>query len=394
MKRKLSKVLAIVVVFALAMSFVAVTAFAIDGTTTNTFQKHLVVGEDNEVLPDVTFTFSVAAGTAVAGTSTTLEIFPGPMNPAPTVTQQAVFTSASTLNEGLPTDAPDGTPTSGSQYATENVIVNFANVSFPAPGVYRYVITENASTAPGVTIDQTPRYLDVIVLKDTEDADGDEDTEELLIGSYVMRDQAENIDLDGDYVADPTTPGAKSSSFTNTYDTVDLEFSKAVTGNQGDKNKQFKFTLNITDANPGVYAVEVNRADVVVTDSTSEDYSNVAVGAETNTYTITVAANGTCTAYFYLADGDTVKVLDLPEGYGYTLTEDPEDYTSTATLTGYMDPTTGSAVDADVKTGFTNDRNGIIPTGVILTIAPFAIGILVFGAIILYTVNRRRRAEY
>ena len=386
MKRNVSKILAIVMALALAMSFAAVSAFAIEGTTSNTFQKYLVVDGDNEVLPDVTSTFSVAAGTAVPGTATTVEIVPGPMNPAPTITA-AAFTSASALQNGLPTDQDHNNPTAGSKYASQDVTVNFSEVVFPAPGIYRYVITENAPTAKGVTNDpNATRYLDVVVVKDNQDRDGDGNVEELRVDTYVMRTQPESIDRNGDYVVgDPNNPGAKTSSYTNTYNTVDLEFSKAIAGNQGDKNKQFKFTLQIQGANPGVYAVEVSRADVVQDNS---------VTANAGTYTITADANGDCTAYFYLADGDTVKVLDLPVGYTYTLTEDPEDYTSSPTLASYTDATSGSGVNADKKTGYTNTREGIIPTGVIITVAPFVIGLLVFGAIILYVSARRRRAMY
>lgn len=76
-----------------------------------------------------------------------------------------------------------------------------------------------------------------------------------------------------------------------------------------------------------------------------------------------------------------------------------EDYASTATIsaangkggTAYSDPVTGSNVSANVKTGFTNDRTGIIPTGVLPTIAPFAIGILLFGAVIIFFIAKRRR---
>jgi hypothetical protein len=47
-----------------------------------------------------------------------------------------------------------------------------------------------------------------------------------------------------------------------------------------------------------------------------------------------------------------------------------------------------------IKTGYTNDRTGIIPTGVLLTIAPFAIGILLFGALIIFFIAKRRRNNY
>lgn len=50
--------------------------------------------------------------------------------------------------------------------------------------------------------------------------------------------------------------------------------------------------------------------------------------------------------------------------------------------------------DSDHSVAFTNTRNGIIPTGVIMTIAPFAIGICVFGAVIIFIICRRKRRNY
>ena len=50
--------------------------------------------------------------------------------------------------------------------------------------------------------------------------------------------------------------------------------------------------------------------------------------------------------------------------------------------------------NAGHSVAFTNTRTGIIPTGILLTIAPFAIGILVFGAIIIFIVIKRKRRPY
>lgn len=382
MKRSISKVLAIVMALALAMSLAAVSAFAVDYTaipgTTTSFNKNLVVDSTAQI-PNVEFEFEIAAGTAVEASSTNLEILAGPVTATAPTVENAVFTSGMTTTAGTPTDDTD----TSKKFATDEVIVDFSDVEFDKPGVYRYVITEKATTLKGVTNDaDSTRYLDVFVVADENNV--------LSVQSYALRNTATNISLaTGKYAEDEDV---KSSGYTNQLDTVDLEFSKKITGNQGDKNKQFKFTLAITDANPGLYTVEIGRADVL------KDDSNVA--ANEGVYTITVAADGTCTAYFYLADGDTVKVLDLPEGYSYTLSENREDYQSSdgvdndGTENDYLDPVSDSAVDADVKTGFTNTRNGIIPTGVIIAVAPFAIGLLVFGAIILSMVSRRRRAEY
>ena len=376
MKRTLSKILVAVLALAFAIPLATASAFAVDYTaipgTTTMFEKNLVVDSTAQI-PDVEFEFEIAAGTAVAPTSSTIEILAGPTTASAPTVENAAFTGGMTTTAGTPTDDTD----TSKKFATDEVVVDLSGVSFPAPGVYRYVITEKANTLKGVTNDANDtRYLDVFVVAN--------ESNELSIQSYAMKNAPTDISLStNEYVTDPDD---KSSGYTNELSTVDLEFSKKITGNQADKNKQFKFTLEIADANPGLYTVEVSRADVIGTDSN--------VTADAGVYTITVAADGTCTAYFYLADGDTVKVLDLPEGYGYTLTEEPEDYTSAANLDGYADPTSATDVDADAKTGYTNDRNGVIPTGVIIIVAPFAIGILVFGAIILYMVSRRRRVEY
>ena len=389
MKRNVSKILAIVMTLALVMSFAAVSAAAVDYTATDggetSFQKNLVVDSTAQI-PNVEFEFTIAAGTPVAGgADNALEIKAGPVTAsAPTITT-AAFTSGMATTAGTPADDTDTTK----KFAVANVGIDLTGITFTAPGVYRYVITEQANTLSGVTNDANAvRYLDLFVFP------SESDPTELEVTTYSLRDTATNFERVPDennpgqykyqYVTNPTV---KTSGYTNELETVDLEFTKAITGNQADKNKQFKFTLNVTDANPGVYTVEVSRDAVVKEDSN--------VTANEGVYTITVGADGTCTAYFYLADGDTVKVNDLPKGYSYSVTEDAEDYQSTAAnVPNYTDPYTGSDVQDDAATSYTNDRTGIIPTGVIIMIAPFVIGLLVFGAIILYMSSKRRRAAY
>ena len=51
-------------------------------------------------------------------------------------------------------------------------------------------------------------------------------------------------------------------------------------------------------------------------------------------------------------------------------------------------------MDADHTAAFTNTRQGVIPTGVIMTVAPFAIGLCLFAAVVIFMVNKRRRAAY
>ena len=243
------------------------------------------------------------------------------------------------------------------------------DTSFTKPGVYRYEISETNSNLPGVTYDSNPtRYLDVFVVADKNDM--------LSVSKYVFRKAATNIGTDGKYV---TNSDEKSAGYINELTQYDFEFSKTIAGNQGDKNKRFDFTLNITGANPGTYPVITN-------DVTG------------NPTSITVGANGTATGKYSLTNGSTVQVIGLNKGAVCTVTEDAEGYTATHSLdngTAVSGDSSGDVtLNSDHSVAFTNTREGIIPTGVIMAIAPFAIGICVFGAIIIFIICRRKRRNY
>ena len=222
---------------------------------------------------------------------------------------------------------------------------------------------------PGVTYDSNPtRYLDVFVVAD--------DNNVLSVNSYVLRDAATDIGTNGEYVENPDV---KSAGYINSLTQYDFEFTKTIAGNQGDKNKRFDFTLNITGANPGTYPI-------------------IAHDVEGNPTSITVGANGTATGEYSLTSGSTVQVIGLNAGAVCTVTEDADDYTATHRLDSGNAVSGNSSgavtLNSDHSVAFTNTRNGVIPTGVIMTIAPFAIGICVFGAVIIFIISRRKRRNY
>ena len=370
MKTRFSKLMAIVMVFALIVAFAAIPASAattytpIGGNTTIT--KNLVIDEDANI-PDITFAYTITRGTAAAATASTVEILASDVTAS---IGNAAFSNSDTASAhaGLPTDA-QGSTTAGKKYAQKSVTVTFPANSFTKPGVYRYVINETDGQKPGVTYDTTPRYLDVFVVANAND--------ELSVDSYVLRNSATTIGTDGAYTSDPDV---KSSGYTNSVTQYDFDFSKTITGNQGDKNKRFTFTLNITNANPGTYPVEA-------TDVTG------------NPTTITIGTDGTYTGTFDLTDGSDFKVLGLNAGAICTVSEDAQDYTASyvvdngSTVTGNNSGQI-ALTDANHSVAFTNERDGIIPTGVLLTVAPFAIGLLLFGALAIFFVARKKkRAE-
>lgn len=388
MKKRTLKLMAVAMVFALIFAFAALPASAentyqpVAGTSTQ-FNKYLVVDSDTNI-PAISFNFTVAPGTAVAATSSTPAVLAGVGTPS-------IATVTFTDGQATSTTAPsDLTLATGKKFAVQTATVDFSGVTFTEPGVYRYVITEQETAGAkavsydtqAATVGSKVRYLDVYV-EDVNNA--------LTVSSYVMHETtAVVVNNDPDSKADD-----KSSSYVNEITTKDLEFGKEVTGNQGSKDKYFLYTLTITGAQANTtYSVDLTSAEASPAKTDATKYTTM-----TNPTSFTTNGDGGATVSFYLKDGQYIKIPGLPEGYGYTLTEDAEDYASSATITAangkggvaYSDPATGSNVAADIKTGFTNDRTGIIPTGVLLTIAPFAIGLLLFGALAVFLIARKKR---
>ena len=413
MKRNISKALAILMTLALIMTLAAVSAFAytaIPGGTTdaNLFKKYLTVDADAQI-PNASFEFAINAGTAVPGGSdNALEILAGPVVEsngeitAPTVAP-ATFQSGMRTTTGLPTDPDHDNPTTtDKKFAESGIVFDFTGVTFSAPGVYRYVVTEKATDFEGVTIDNGTRYLDVFVFP------SESDPTVLEVTNYSLRDAAtsfervEDPDHPGEYLYQYVTdPGKKTDGFYNELETVDLQFSKKIEGNQADMTKRFAYTLELSDVNPGTYTLTFsgsNAADII------GDNTTVVPGTD-GVYTIEIPATGdnarSYTGTFYLTNGDVVTVNKLNTGYNYKVTEEAEDYQPTegvdndGTDNDFLDPYQGTSITAPItKTGWTNTREGAIPTGVILTIAPFAIGLLLFGAVMMFMISRRRRATY
>ena len=352
---------------------------AVAGTNT-TFSKYLVLDSDANV-PNATFKFTVAPGTAIAATENSVAVLAG--IGAPTIAE-VTFAPTDSTTAGLPSDTD--TATAGQKYAKQTVTVSFSGISFPEPGIYRYIVTETATTNQGVTNDESAtRTLDVYVT----DNDG-----ALEVSSYVLHTGTDapaagtdkgsaDVSNTGDKLGD------KSAGYTNTYDTSNLTFSKTVSGNQASRDKYFAFTVTIRGAVAGtVYDVDLTKADVNIS-ANPNDATTCIGNAVTQPQRLTVPADGTVTQVFYLQHGQEITIKGLAKGTEYAVTENPEDYKQTA-----PDNASGTIVSEDVTAAFTNTRSGVIPTGVLLTVAPFA-AIMAVGAvgIIVMVGKKRKRAE-
>lgn len=386
----------------------------IEGTKTTTFDKFLVMDTQANV-PNATFTYAVTAGNAkaydVAGKK--FQVLAGV--DADKVTMAGVGAADAAANsivfkQGDGSDTHDTTKdayvkdlAAGKKYALKTATLDFSKIQFTEPGVYRYIITE-AGTNQGITNDaDITRVLDVYVNDASADVDG-AFTKKLTIAGYVLHSN-ENDEPDVAAGADFGSTGAyvatKSQGFTNSYDTSDLTLRKQVTGNQASRDKYFEFTLNIAAAQPNT------KYDVVIDDADATSKTNAATieanAGKTNVTSITTDGAGKATQKFYLQHGQQITVQGLAKDTTYAVTENTEDYKSTANTkdTPVVDtkadteaaPVDGTIVSTDLTTGFLNTRDGVIPTGVIMAVAPFAVVTILGGAGVVTMVMKRNNKE-
>ena len=413
-RSKSVKVSAMALVAAMVMA-PAMPAFAAAGTnysgtiggeTTTTFDKYLVMDAQAEV-PNATFSYEVTAGTAksydVEGKK--FEVLAGV--DADKVTMAGVDTETANTIAYAPDDATDQDDNAyvkdydeaTEKYAKKTATLNFSACAFTEPGVYRYVITESGDNQ-GITNDaDLTRIVDVYV------NDASTGTEKKLeIVGYILHSN-ENDSPDVAMGENAGSTGAytnmKSQGFTNSYDTSDLTIRKEVAGNQASHDKYFEFTVNIAHAVAGtVYQVDITGADAT---SGSNAATIAANSGKTNPNKLTVGEDGTVEQKFYLQHGQEITIQGIAKNSTYTVTENAEDYKSTAntenapvvaikTDTTSAD-TAGTIASTDLTTGYLNTRDGVIPTGVLMTVAPFAAVTLLGGVGVVTLVMKKKKRE-
>ena len=382
----------------------------IEGTKTTTFDKFLVMDKQANV-PNATFTYAVTAGNAKAYDvdGKKFQVLAGV--DADKITMAGVGAADAAANsivfkQGDGSDTHDTTKDeyvkdleAGKKYALKTATLDLSKVQFTEPGIYRYIITEDGTNQAITNDADLTRVLDVYV------NDASTDTEKkLTIAGYVLHS---NVDDEPDVAAGESFGSAgaytdkKSQGFTNSYDTSDLTLRKQVTGNQASRDKYFEFTLNIDKAQPNTkYDVIIDEADATSKTNAATIEANA---GQTNVTSITTDEAGKATQKFYLQHGQQVTVQGLAKDTTYAVTENTEDYKSTANtkeapiVTTKADteaaPVNGTIVSTDLTTGFLNTRDGVIPTGVIMAVAPFAVVTLLGGAGVVTMVMKKNKKE-
>ena len=271
-------------------------------------------------------------------------------SPAETFTLEQV--DKGVVKDGEAKTAPDLGTITGAKFddgaATISGTTGDITVALPEytnVGVYEYTLKEVDGKTAGVTYYDKGIKLVVTVVNDN---------------NGKLRIAAVHTESTGE---------AKSDNFPNTYKAGELDVSKTVTGNLGDKNKYFEFKVTLTGEEGKTY-----RDSYAVTGgSNTANPSTIKIGEETT---------------FLLKHGETIHIENLPYGVTYTVTETAaEGYTTEKT------GDTGKINAADQAAEFTNNKAGSIDTGVVLNNMPYILVLAVLAAGVVVFIIRKRRED-
>lgn len=231
---------------------------------------------------------------------------------------------------------------------------------FTEPGVYHYLVTETKGTYNGVTYDVTPRHVYVYVVNGT---DGYE-VEAVKVVKDGEKDKADDLKIVNIY--GDSTPDD---------DIHDFIIKKTVTGNQGNKNKEFSFTVTIDGDDTDKAGKEKYKA--VKTPKTGDPVMHI-TDEEAATFT--------------LMDGETLHIYGLSENDEYTVTE--ADYSTEGYTTSVKDENAkGKLTSDDVVVEFINDKNVGPATGVAMTFAPYVLLVVAAGGLGAVVLGKKKRED-
>ena len=308
---------------------------------------------------------------------------------------------------------------------TDGVKISFKPAAFATPGVYRFVVTEGAASgansadveAMKVNVDgvekpyQTQRFLDVYVRLKDGSADreiygyvlhsGDTLVSSNTTGNKHTGDKNSGFDGDGHKTGKRDTP----QGYTR-YTPRKIKIDKKISG-MINKDNLFPFTVNLFH-NPVNGGAAYDNPDLQV---------KVKLPRQSN-YTVKKASDIPGLGA-KLKDGDSLEIIGLPKTTTYKVKENnntaltiksdvrfsedvaheiPDTVTAVSeTVLPTKDSTERgegkSLVEKDSHVAYHNHIDEITPTGVVLTVAPYAMMLAVAGSMGFMFFNRKKEEE-
>ena len=331
-QNKAEKLLAGVLSISLAMGVSVMPAFAASGETyadmdSVVIKKNYELANEGTFSPAETFSFDIEADNV---TDASDDITPENM-PMPTIGTVRYLRGEA-----------------GSTTKTKEIKIDLPE--YDSVGVYTYIIHEVAGNSAGVTY-----YGDAILLRVT------------------VIEQDGKLRIAAVHTEDPESTGeGKKDDFDNFYSAGELEVHKDVEGIMGNKEKYFKFTVQLTGKEGKTY---------------QDSYAITGGSYDANPTSIKIKPGETTEATFYLKDDDTIHIENLPYGVEYKVSETPvADYVTTET------GTEGEVDEAVEQASFTNTKGGTVDAGVVLDSAPYLFTLTgAAGVGLLLTLRRRHQ---
>lgn len=331
-QNKAEKLLAGVLSISLAMGVSVMPAFAASGETyadmdSVVIKKNYELANEGTFSPAETFSFDIEADNV---TDASDDITPENM-PMPTIGTVRYLRGEA-----------------GSTTKTKEIKIDLPE--YDSVGVYTYIIHEVEGNSAGVTY-----YGNAILLRVT------------------VIEQDGKLRIAAVHTEDPESTGeGKKDDFDNLYSAGKLEVHKDVEGIMGNKDKYFKFRVQLTGEEGKTY---------------QDSYAITGGSYDANPDSIEIRPGETTEATFYLKDDDTIHIENLPYGVEYKVSETP--------VAGYVTTETGTEGEVDEaveQANFTNTKGGTVDAGVVLDSAPYLFTLTgAAGVGLLLTLRRRHQ---
>jgi hypothetical protein len=350
-----------------------------------------VINHDNyRYEPSISYTYTLSGtngGGTVSDGTTTVTFKAGSTAYLKSGSEAALTADFSSSN---PVQSEDG-------ITSRDLIWTFDPANFPSAGVYRYEVSETATSVDPAAIGivrseeyDKSKYLDVYV---KNAASGRE------IYGYTL------VDDEKDQVAKGSakSQGWNAAEELDTYETYNLTVTKKIAGTGADMTAKFPFTIDL--------AGEMSSANIAASTVRAESASeNSAVG-------ITEGSEGdSAQVVEAIGNNESVVIKGLPKTVKYSISEansTPDAYKANVTNVtgttavavtnnnnanlaagnGVFQVAKGAAVEgstAAIAIEVTNSLEIISPTGVVMRFAPY---LFILGASIFLIMFTRRRRE-
>ncbi len=320
-----------------------IPAMAATGNSEVQFKKVLEMqNAEGASVPNVTYTYTIAAGTGIGATANSPEVKAGVGTPT---VSSVTYAKGDTITDNE---------------VSKNVTITFPAGTFTAPGIYRYVITESANTNTDITdVGTNTRYMDVYVVNDSDGG--------YKIDATVFIETAVTPTFDKD--TKQPTYGGKNEEITDAYTTYELSLDKVVEGNMGNKNQLFDFTINFngpanTSFTFGDQQVNLDENGTGLVSLKLADITEIAeIKGIPSTVTYTVTENLSSSEGY-----DTTFAVKRGTGASESIAKD-----TTASTSEKVTATTQTMTKADNAVVVTNTKKTVSPTGIALSVTPYAL---------------------